>query len=141
MSGVTRSSVVPDLSGRPELVGGELGVEGVDHPGGEVVDEEGEDCGEPLLAGETALRDGVEMRPVDDRSNEGEPFGEERDVPESAEGARLPGRLQAEPHPQMFDLGGEGCEPFGDEDVEFVAGESVTRARVGDDDPGSQGRP
>src|SRR5690606_30547208 len=97
---------VTDFALLADEIVGELRMEWVDHPRGELGDEEGEDLSERLFGGETATGDRVDVGPVDDGTHKGKAGGDESDVPESPPGPFLACGFEAQAHAQVFDLGG-----------------------------------
>ena len=89
---------MPDLPALTELVVGELHLERLDHPSGEVLPDEREHRLERILRRQPATSHGVDMSPVDYGSDEGELGGELGDIPETAEGPGVAGRFQTHAH-------------------------------------------
>ncbi len=108
-------------------------MERVDRPARELGAEELDDRGEGLLRGEGPTRLGVDVGPVDDRADERELAGDERDVAERPECPLRAGGLQAEGDTEVAHLGLDPAEPFGDELVELLGGALADEAGVGDD--------
>ena len=132
---------VPYLPRLPEKHIAEMGVEGIQHPGREVVPQKTEHLRERLRRAEAAPGDGVQVRPIHHRTDERKLRGQQGDVAQAAQLVGFARRLQTQPHPQMGDFAAHPVQMLPNAGEDAVGGFVPQRPQMGHHQPGVQLRP